>query len=373
MKSHFHFFGPVLIAIYLAFHFYFIRWTGRYFSLSAGQSRIFKLCVCALALCFPAAEYLEKFSGGGLAGAVLWFGFFWLGAMFILVCVLFLCDLLFLLLRLGGTGIRAGRMGGAAALALAACLILSAVWRGAALPKTVSMDISLRNLPAGLDGVKIVQISDLHLGRLITTDRLRGIAAQVNRLAPDLIVFTGDFTENGAGDMAGICSAVRSMNSKYGKAAVLGNHDLFGGGDNAAAFYSGCGVKMLRSEKYEPAAGLQVAGVDDLRRARGTGARLEQLVSALDPALPVIFLSHQPQGFDAVMKAGSGLVLSGHTHEGQIFPFGLMEKPLFEYFYGLYKAGAFTVYVTSGAGTWGPPMRLFTVSELPLFILHPEK
>ena len=162
------------------------------------------------------------------------------------------------------------------------------------------------------------------------------------------------------------------MRSKNGMAAVLGNHDLFGGGDKAAAFYLGCGVKILRSEKYS-IAGLQIAGVDDLRRAPGAGAGLEKLAAALDPSMPVIFLSHQPQGFDAVLKNGSGLVLSGHTHDGQIFPFGLIERPLFKYFYGLYKAGAFTIYVTSGVGTWGPPMRLFTVSELPLFILHPEK
>ena len=372
MKSHFHFFGPGLISIYLAFHYYFISWTGRYFTLTPRRSRTLKFSICALALLFPAAEYAEKLGRGGFSDAVIWAGFFWLGAMFILVCVMFLCDLLRLTLRLAGAGERPARALGAAGLALAACLTALAVRSGTALPETIVMDIPVRNLPAGLDGFKVVQISDLHLGRIVTAGRLRAIAAQVNRLNPDLVAFTGDFTENGYGDPGEICSAAESIRAKYGSVGVLGNHDLFGGGDKAAALYLSCGIKILRSEKYE-IGGLQIAGVDDLRRAPGAAAGLGKLAAALDASRPVIFLSHQPQGFDAVLKTGSGLVLSGHTHAGQIFPFGLIERPLFKYFYGLYKAGAFTIYVTSGAGTWGPPMRLFTASELPVFILHPVK
>jgi predicted MPP superfamily phosphohydrolase len=160
------------------------------------------------------------------------------------------------------------------------------------------------------------------------------------------------------------------MNAKYGKAGVPGNHDSFSGPDNSAAFYSACGVRMLRFEKYEPVAGLQVAGVDDPRRGTTGGGRLQLLISSLSPSKPLIFLSHRPLGFDAVIKAVPGLVLSGHTHEGQIYPFGLIERPMYKYFHGLYQAGPSSIYVTSGAGTWGPPMRLFTMSELPLFTLR---
>lgn len=372
-SHHFHFFGPALISIYLSFHLYFLWWLGRYFPLSPRRSRVFKLCLFVLALLFPAAEYLEKGPVSGLTDALLWSGFAWLGAMLILVSVLLLCDLLYLILRVFRAGRPAKRTLGIFSLALAAALIALALFQGAALPKVTPMDIAIPNLPDTLDGFKVIQISDTHLGRIIPVDRFRKIAALVNPLKPDLLAFTGDITENGVEDPEGICAVIRSMNAKYGKAGVLGNHDSFSGPDNAAAFYSGCGVRMLRFEKYEPVPGLQVAGVDDPRRGALPGRNQELLASALSPSRPLILLSHRPEGFDAVIKAVPGLVLSGHTHAGQIWPFGLIERPLYKYFYGLYRAGASSIYVSSGAGTWGPPMRLFTVSELPLFVLHPAR
>jgi hypothetical protein len=130
---------------------------------------------------------------------------------------------------------------------------------------------------------------------------------------------------------------------------------------------------MLRFETYEPVPGLQIAGIDTPRRGERTAGSVDSLVPALSRSKALILLSHRPEGFDTVIKAVPGLVLSGHTHEGQIYPFGLIERPLYKYFYGLYKEGSSVIYVTSGAGTWGPPMRLFTRSELPLFILHPAK
>ncbi|MCX5785752.1 MAG: metallophosphoesterase [Elusimicrobia bacterium] len=369
----FHFFGPVLISIYLAFHFYFALWLGRYFILTPKQSRVFKPGLCLLALALPAAEYCEKLGRGSLSDAVIWAGFFWLGAMTILVTVLVFCDLFYLLLRIVRAARPHKRTLGIVSLTLAAGLILLALWQGAAIPKVVTLDITLRNLPPGLDGFKVVQISDLHLGRIITTERFRKIAARINALEPDLVVFTGDLTERGNADSLAVSSIIRSIHSKYGMAAVLGNHDFFSGTETADTFYPGCGVKLLRSEKYEPAAGLQVAGTDYPRRGALPARPLAALVAELDTAKPVVFLSHRPEGFDPVMKAGSGLILSGHTHAGQLFQFGLLERPLFKYFYGLYRLGDFTIYVTSGAGTWGPPLRLFTSSELPLFILHPAK
>ncbi|MCX5791516.1 MAG: metallophosphoesterase [Elusimicrobia bacterium] len=369
MPHSFHFFGSTLIGVYLAFHLYFLWWTDRYFSPSPRSSRAFKFWLLAMALLFPAAEYFEGRAAGGLSDAFIWLGFFWLGAMFILVTVLLLCDLLFLAVRFFRPGWR--RALGASALILAAALIALAVFRGAALPEVRPVAITLRGLPAALDGFKIVQISDVHIGRIISVGKFRRMAALVNAARPDLIVFTGDITESGVEDPEGVCSVIRSMNASYGKAGVLGNHDSFAGPDNSAAFFEACGVKMLRFGKYEPVPGLQVAGVDSPRRGAPAARTPALLVSELSPSKPLLFLSHRPEMFEQVLKGFPALALSGHTHEGQLYPFGLLERHLFKYFYGLYREGGSSVYVTSGAGTWGPPMRLFTVSELPLFVLHP--
>ena len=366
---HVRFFGPVLISIYLAFHLYFLWWSGRYFMPSPRQSLLFRLWLLAMALLLPAAEYLGKSNAGVLTDALIRLGFTWLGAMLILVSVLILCDILHLFLRLFRAARPAKRELGRFALGLAAAFIILAVHQGGALPRVKSMEIALQDLPPALDGFKVVQLSDTHIGRIVTVERFRKIAAQVNALNPDLIVFTGDITENGVEDPAGVCEVIRSMNAKYGKVGVMGNHDSFSGVDNAAAFYSACGIRMLAFEKYEPVPGLQVAGADDPRRGARLAGRLDALVSSLVSSKPLIFLSHRPEGFDPVIKAMPGLILSGHTHEGQIYPFGLLEMLVYKYFYGLYKAGGTSIYVSSGAGTWGPPMRLFTANELPVFVL----
>ena len=366
----YHIFGTVMVSVYLAFHVYIFWWLGRYFRPSRPQDRAVLFSLCVLAALFPAARYLEKGLHGASGDALVRAGFTWLGAVSILFTVCLLCDLLWLALR----AFKAGRPGkpalGVAALALAAGLITLAAVRGAELPRVVPMEIELGGLPAALDGFKIVQLSDVHLGRLITVEKFRGMAARVNALEADLVVFTGDITERGAADPEGICAVIRSIKGRYGKAGVPGNHDASFGRENAAAFFEECGVKMLRFEKYEPAPGLQVAGADDPRRGARAGRGSGPLLATLDAAKALVFLSHRPDGLDAVIKAHPGLVLSGHTHEGQIYPFGLLTRPLHKYFYGLYRAGAASVYVSSGAGTWGPPMRLFTISELPLFILR---
>ncbi|MBI5622401.1 MAG: hypothetical protein HY924_01345 [Elusimicrobia bacterium] len=117
-------------------------------------------------------------------------------------------------------------------------------------------------------------------------------------------------------------------------------------------------------------AGLQVAGIDDIMAARLTREEVAGVISKLDPAKPSILLSHQPRLVDLAAEKGVGLMLSGHTHQGQIFPFGLVVRLSYRYFYGLYRRGAMSLYVTSGAGHWGPPMRFLTRSEIAVIVLR---
>jgi predicted MPP superfamily phosphohydrolase len=362
MSNPFSLFGLGLSLFCLAFNLYAAWWLVRRLALKEKGRFLALEAALLLSACYPAAR--GYFSGlhGPFSDAALLAGFFVLGASFIVFWWLALCDLLLLALRLRG------RAPALACLAGAAGLVLLAGWQGRKPPELVRLELPVANLPRALDGFSVLQVSDLHLGRLSGHERLAYIAGVAKEEKPDLVVFTGDFSERRERMPEGVCETLRGMTARYGKAAVLGNHDLFTGGGPAAEFFRNCGVTMLRGESYEPAPGLVVAGVDDLRRGdRGGAARLAPL---LDRAKPLLFLSHQPEGFDAVTASGSGLVLSGHTHNGQIFPFNLLELKLFKYFYGLYREGGFHIYVTSGAGTWGPPLRLFTRSELPLLTLR---
>ena len=130
------------------------------------------------------------------------------------------------------------------------------------------------------------------------------------------------------------------------------------------------GARLLRDEVAVLPCGLQVAAVDDVRTARLSEADIAAVLARLDKAKPSLFLSHQPLYFEAAARAGVTLMLSGHTHQGQIFPFNLIVRLVYRYFYGLYRIGDSRLYVTSGTGQWGPPMRLFTRTEIVRFTLR---
>lgn len=364
MRSPFSLFGLGLSLFCLAFNLYAAWWLVRRLALrSAGRFMAIEAALLLSAL-YPAARVYSQYLPGALADAALWLGFFVLGASFIVFWWLALCDLLLWAGRLRARGAALSCLAGAV------FLVGLASWQGQKKPEVVRLEIPLENLPPALDGFSILQVSDLHLGRMNGLERLAHIAAAAGEVKPDLVAFTGDFSERRERMPEGTCEILRSMKALRGKAAVLGNHDMFaGGGRPAADFLESCGVRVLRGTVYEPVKGLAVAGVDDLRR--GDRAAVKEIAElTIRQALPLIFLSHRPEGFDGLMGYGSGLVLSGHTHEGQIFPLGLLQRGYFKYFYGLYRAGNFYVYVTSGAGTWGPPLRLFTRSELPLLTLR---
>jgi len=155
-----------------------------------------------------------------------------------------------------------------------------------------------------------------------------------------------------------------------GKLAVLGNHEFYHGMEASLECFRRLGARVIRNEIVELPGGLQVAGVDDIRTVHLAREEVSSLLSKLDPNKPSIFLSHQPLMFDAAAQHGVGLMLSGHTHRGQIFPFGLFVKIFYRYLYGLYRQGDSVLYVTSGAGQWGPPMRLFAPPEIVRIVLR---
>jgi len=362
VKNPFSLFGLGLSLFCLGFNLYAAWWLIRRLALKHRGRFLVLEAALLLSACYPAARGFISGFHGPFADAALLGGFLVLGASFIAFWWLALCDLLLLALRPRGRGPAYACLAGAAGL------LLLAGWQGRRPPELVRLEIPVANLPRALDGFSVLQISDLHLGRLSGHERLAYIAGLAKEVKPDLVALTGDFSERRERMPEGVCETLRNMTARYGTAAVLGNHDMFTGGVSAAEFFSNCGVKMLRGESYEPVPGLAVAGVDDLRRGDRDGAA--GLAPKLDRAKPLLFLSHQPEGFAAVTAAGAGLVLCGHTHNGQIFPFNLLQLGLFRYFYGLYREGGFHIYVTSGAGTWGPPLRLFTRSELPLLTLR---
>lgn len=226
------------------------------------------------------------------------------------------------------------------------------------------MNLKSDKLPIGSQGIKLVQISDLHLSRLKSPEWLQEVISVVNSLEPDVIVITGDMIDDNMEGLKDFVPVMKGFRSKHGVFAVAGNHDHYVGIHNMLEFEKAGGVRILNNEMVNIAGTINLLGVDD---------EDPEIISHYTPFLektaktatfPVVLLKHRPTWFDEAEHAGVFLQLSGHTHAGQIPPLDLIVRLGFAYPYGLYKRGASYIYTTCGTGTWGPPMRLFSHSEV---------
>ncbi|MDR2725809.1 MAG: metallophosphoesterase [Candidatus Adiutrix sp.] len=253
------------------------------------------------------------------------------------------------------------------ALVLAAAALVNA-YHMAYSPRLVKVELKTAKLPAGVDELRIVQVSDIHLSRYIGDGELKKMTALVQEAAPDLVVFTGDLLDSPPG---AVCEKeaelLAGLKPRFGVFAVLGNHERYFGLPAALDFYRRAGIKLLRGQA-EALPGLVVAGVDDeaFGERKDAGRLLEPF---RDDRRFILFLKHRP----APAPGSAGLFdlqLSGHTHGGQIWPNHFLAAKANGLLHGLHPApGRGWIYVSRGAGFWGLPLRLLAPPEVTLFVL----
>jgi hypothetical protein len=253
---------------------------------------------------------------------------------------------------------------------LAATLAISgyAMWEADSL-RVERVTIHSPHLAQNLDGLKIVQISDLHLSPLVSLERVRRVADMAAKEQPDLIVSTGDLVDgmlDGRSDFSNILS---DMPARLGKYAVTGNHERHLGERNSVEFTGRAGFSLLRGQLATPAPGLCLAGMDDpafpLHKGQEAG-----LVAGMPADAFLVMLKHRPEVDQATQKR-LGLQLSGHAHRGQIFPYNFLVGLVYPRYDGLYDLGGGAyLYTSRGTGSWGPPMRLLAPPELTVITLR---
>ena len=254
---------------------------------------------------------------------------------------------------------------------LTGCLLaLLALFQGLRPPVVVRYEVSLPGMPQALDGTKLTAISDLHLGAMIGPDWLQARVAQVQALKPDMILVLGDIFEGHGTSTAAFIPALRSLSAPLGVWTVDGNHESHGGLPGAAAAPDVNPLRTLRNELVQPAPGLFLAG----RRSLSMHGPA-QIVPAWNPDenhLPggMILLAHVPLAAESAARAGVGLMLSGHTHGGQLWPLSIVTRMLNPLLAGQYNIEGMTVLVCRGTGTWGPRMRLWRPGEIMVITLH---
>jgi uncharacterized protein len=217
----------------------------------------------------------------------------------------------------------------------------------------------------------IAVASDIHLGNVVGRKHIRRLVSRINVMKPDLILLPGDIIDDTIEPFIRnqMSSLLGELKAKHGVYAVLGNHEYYGGHvDQYIEEMNKIGIKVLRDETVEIAGDLYVVGRKDktAESAADPSGRLKagELLSPLNLDKPVILMDHQPTKFQQAADAGADILLSGHTHRGQFFPNHLLTKRIFELDWGYMRKGAMHVIVSSGFGTWGPPIRIGSRSEI---------
>jgi hypothetical protein len=247
-------------------------------------------------------------------------------------------------------------------------LLLSAIgfWQGLRPPVLRDYEVSLAELPPERDGLVLVVVSDLHLGTLIGERWLARLVDRIRALHPDLLLLAGDLVDGNVGHVELLLPHLKNLHAPLGVWAVTGNHEYYAGRDRSIALFETAGFSVLRDRWAEIVPGLVLAGVDDLTARRQLGDTDKPVAKALAgrPAGAAILLSHSPLEVDKAAAAGVGLMLSGHTHNGQIWPFNYLVGFRHPLLGGCYQVDGMTLIVSRGTGTWGPRMRLWGPSEI---------
>jgi len=230
-------------------------------------------------------------------------------------------------------------------------------------------DININKKINGLNELNVVMVSDIHLGNLIDGKRAKTMVQEINILNPDIVLFAGDIVDTEVkpflkGSMA---EEFKNIKSTYGVYAALGNHDIMRGDDDIIAEeLSKYGVTVLRDDVKAIKDKFYVVGRDDISINRTNKKRksLENILVDVDKSKPILLIDHTPSSLEDGVKNYIDLQVSGHTHKGQFFPNNLITNRIFEVDYGYLIKNDMNVVVSSGYGTWGPPIRLGSRSEI---------
>lgn len=238
-------------------------------------------------------------------------------------------------------------------------------------PITNKIDIRISKSSLSDKELKVVFVSDVHIGAVLGKNRLKGLIQRINAQDPDVVLFGGDLVDHNPyflthSDMG---KEFLKLNARLGVFAVAGNHEFIGNVDVSIDYLSKFGVKYLRDTSIILNNELVLAGRDDIDKARFVGEPRKQLENILNTndSLPIILIDHQPVDYDKAEKLGVDLMLSGHTHKGQLWPFGYVTAKIYKNDYGLMQKSTTHFYTSSGYGTWGPPVRIGNKPELVVF------
>lgn len=248
---------------------------------------------------------------------------------------------------------------------------LLAVYR-ALVPTVVEYEAYIKDLPDAWDGKSIVHISDLHLGPVYRLNFINNLVKRINSLEPEAVFISGDFFDGMEADFSWLDKPLSDLKTKKGVYYGFGNHDLYLGFEKVSKLMADKKLVILDNKLVE-VDGLQIIGINySFRNDFDLEAEI-LYQSGYDKSKASVLIFHTPTNIELAKKAGIDLQLSGHTHDGQLFPFNLPAKWMHDgYGYGIFKENGFNLVVSAGIGTWGPPMRTTARSEIVKILLKKQ-
>jgi predicted MPP superfamily phosphohydrolase len=366
--------------IYGSAHLYFYWRVNKAFSLSLPPKVLLTMFLVAMVIAPLAVRLLERDGKTSAATSAAMLGYNWMGFLFLFISIALVLELFRFAHSFGHLFFRLNKPAlFQPAPFLIFCLLLAGAISVYGRFEATNLKVEhhlIRSdrLPAGSPSIRIVQISDLHIGLLVQEKQVRRVVETIKNSKPDLLVATGDIVDGHVSHLDGIAELFKGLNPGLGMIAIPGNHEYYAGLGSARRFLEQSGFRFLRSEGIPAGERLWVVGVDDPMGKRSGDFHPEEeskMLAAAPKDRFVLLLKHRP-----VVEPGSvnqfGLQLSGHVHKGQIFPFNLLTWISFPIRAGLTKLSKdSSIYVSRGTGTWGPPIRFLAPPEVSVFDIMP--
>lgn len=354
---HFIIFIIIALAILFGAHYFLYFSIVRFFSVTNVFHRnVLLVLVAFLTVSFILSSVVIHWREDFFTRAFYFVSGFWLGLLVHLLIATAVVWLIFWITKLTGFNVKVTVLS-ASFFLLALLFSFYGVWN-AFNPVIKNISVNIPHLPPQWMNKRIVQISDVHLGLVYGKNFLRDVVKKVNSVHPDMVVITGDLFDGMGDDLNSLVNSLNEIQAERGIFFVTGNHETYLGVERSFAVLEKTKVKILRDE-VKDVNGLKLIGINYPERGeyKDVVALLQSMKKDFQ-GQPSIFLYHAPVHIGQFKESGVDLQLSGHTHKGQIFPFGAITKFVFKgYDYGLYQMDHYTLYTTNGVGTWGPAMR----------------
>lgn len=361
------FFGAALMNVYLFYSYYKIQ---------SGKYRRQKIAACIVlhaVLSTPCVYYFYLFfhgrTGSALANALSYEAALFLGLLLYLILLFGVTDLL----RLSSRWIRypqkvrvwarRGLCGGLSLLILSGIIVLPGFQKATEV-EIKQYEVSLPRRDSNLSQLRAVLLTDAHLGASVKAGELEEIVEHVNGINPDIVFLGGDFFDEGTPERLKLDAkeSLSKLRAAYGTYYIEGNHEYDAGDlEDQMAYFRQAGLNVLTDQTVKVADQFYVVGRKDKEEKREP---LNQVMSAVQENLPVIVLDHRPDRKESVESGRVDLQLSGHTHDGQLFPFHILDFVTRQTSYEYHRFGTFQMIVSSGVGTYGVPLRIGSRCEI---------